>query len=123
MAILALGLARSYLLREREASAQHQTFANALLVRSELRSSNVDITSFLATLPIGRRVGFAPLPPRQLVRDFSRTRPNPAPRRPDRQGASQAPPQANDFVTAERQPSRSPSPSAPPTPSTCKSSR
>ena len=53
MAVLALGLARSYLLREREASAQHQTFANALLVRSELRSSNVDITSFLATLPTG----------------------------------------------------------------------
>jgi len=53
MAILALGLARNYLLREREASAQHQTFANALLVRSELRSSNVDITNFLATLPSG----------------------------------------------------------------------
>ncbi len=48
MAILALGLARNYLLREREASAQHQTFANALLVRSELRSSNVDITASLA---------------------------------------------------------------------------
>jgi len=53
MAILALGLARNYLLRERETSAQHQTFANALLVRSELRSSNVDITAFLATLPSG----------------------------------------------------------------------
>ncbi len=53
MAILALGLARNYLLREREASAQHQTFANALLVRSELRSSNVDITTFLGTLPSG----------------------------------------------------------------------
>lgn len=53
MAILALGLARNYLLREREASAQHQTFANALLVRSELRTSSVDITNFLATLPSG----------------------------------------------------------------------
>ncbi len=53
MAALAFGLARKYLLSERETSAKRQTFANARLVRSDLRSVNADITAFLGTLPTG----------------------------------------------------------------------
>lgn len=53
MAALAFGLARKYLLSERETSAKRQTFANARLVRSDLRSVNADITTFLGTLPTG----------------------------------------------------------------------
>lgn len=53
MATLAFGLARKYLLSERETSAKRQTFANARLVRSDLRSVNADITTFLGTLPTG----------------------------------------------------------------------
>ncbi len=53
MAALAFGLARKYLLSERETSAKRQTFANARLVRSDLRSVNADVTVFLGTLPTG----------------------------------------------------------------------
>jgi signal transduction histidine kinase len=53
MAALAFGLARKYLLGERETSAKRQTFANAGLVRSDLRSVDADVTSFLGTLPTG----------------------------------------------------------------------
>jgi two-component system, OmpR family, sensor histidine kinase MtrB len=53
MATLAFGLARKYLLNERQTSAKRQTFANARLVRSDLRSVNADVTAFLGTLPTG----------------------------------------------------------------------
>jgi len=53
MAALAFSLARKYLLSERESSAKHQTFANAGLVRSALRSPTVDVAAFLGTLPTG----------------------------------------------------------------------
>jgi two-component system sensor histidine kinase MtrB len=53
MATLAFGLARNYLLRERQASAEHQTFTNAQLVRSELRSAGADVTTLLGALPTG----------------------------------------------------------------------
>lgn len=53
MATLAFVLARKYLLNERETSAKHQTLTNARLVRSGLRSADVDITKFLGTLPTG----------------------------------------------------------------------
>jgi len=53
MATLAFGLARKYLLGERETSAKRQTFANAQLVSSDLRSVNADVTGFLGTLPTG----------------------------------------------------------------------
>lgn len=52
-AALAFGLARKYLLSERETSAKRQSFANARLVRSDLRSVNADVTAFLGTLPTG----------------------------------------------------------------------
>ena len=53
VATLAFELARKYLLSERQTSARRQTFANASLVRSDLRSVNADITAFLGTLPTG----------------------------------------------------------------------
>ena len=53
IAALAFGLARKYLLSERQTSARRQTFANAGLVRSDLRSVNADVTAFLGTLPTG----------------------------------------------------------------------
>ena len=53
MATIAFGLARKYLLNERENSGQKQTFANARLVRAELRPSNADVTAFLGSLPTG----------------------------------------------------------------------
>lgn len=53
MSTLAFWLAREYLLNERETSAKHQTLTNARLVRSGLRSAEVDITKFLGTLPTG----------------------------------------------------------------------
>lgn len=57
VATLAFELARKYLLSERQTSAKRQTFANAGLVRSDLRSSNADITAFLGTLPTGSESG------------------------------------------------------------------
>ena len=43
-------LARSYLVDQREESAQSQAFANARLVRSALRASDVDVASLLTTV-------------------------------------------------------------------------
>jgi two-component system, OmpR family, sensor histidine kinase MtrB len=53
MATLAFGLARKYLISERQTSAKRQTFTNARLVRSDLRSVNADVTGFLGSLPTG----------------------------------------------------------------------
>jgi signal transduction histidine kinase len=43
-------LARGYLLDQRESSAQRQAFANARLVRSALRETDVDVASLLTTV-------------------------------------------------------------------------
>ncbi|MCL6538478.1 MAG: HAMP domain-containing histidine kinase [Acidothermus sp.] len=51
MAGVAYALAHNYLLGERESSAKRQAFVDARLVRSELRSPDADVTSFLGTLP------------------------------------------------------------------------
>jgi two-component system sensor histidine kinase MtrB len=50
MATLTYGLARSYLLRQREASVLRQTFTNARLVRSGLRTERPDVPRLLASL-------------------------------------------------------------------------
>ncbi len=53
MASVAYLLAHNYLLGERQSSARRQAFANARLVRSELRAPSADITVFLGTVPTG----------------------------------------------------------------------
>jgi signal transduction histidine kinase len=50
LALLTYELSRSYLLRQRERSALRQTYVNARLVRSELRTSQPDLRPLLASL-------------------------------------------------------------------------
>lgn len=53
LAALTYELSRTYLLRQREASVQQQTFVNARLLRNRLRAGEPDITSLLASLSPG----------------------------------------------------------------------
>lgn len=50
LAILTYETARTYLLRQRESTAQRQAFVNARLIRSSLRSENPDVSRLLASL-------------------------------------------------------------------------
>lgn len=58
LAVLTYQLARTYLLRQRETSALRQTYANARLVKSALRSPDPDIPRLLASVarPAGSAV-------------------------------------------------------------------
>ncbi len=50
VAVATFFLCRSYLVDQRESSAQQQAFANARLVRSALRANDVDVASLLTTV-------------------------------------------------------------------------
>ena len=50
LASITYGLARSYLVRQRETSGLRQTYANARLVRTALASGNADIAELLASV-------------------------------------------------------------------------
>jgi two-component system sensor histidine kinase MtrB len=50
LATITYGLARSYLVRQRETSGLRQTYANARLVRTALASSDADIAKLLASV-------------------------------------------------------------------------
>jgi two-component system, OmpR family, sensor histidine kinase MtrB len=55
LATLTYGLARSYLVRQRETSGLRQTYANARLVRSVLASANPDIPQLLSSVRLPSR--------------------------------------------------------------------
>ncbi|MDQ2650763.1 MAG: hypothetical protein M3Z03_14600, partial [Actinomycetota bacterium] len=50
VAVATFLLARNYLVEQRESAAQQQAFANARLVRSAMRATDVDVATLLTTV-------------------------------------------------------------------------